>query len=1167
MKKKRAILFPFGDEMRLRIRKMKLTLLLVFLVIATFGNSFSQVTLSLHFNKANIQEVLGSIEKKTDYIFLYKDYILNGSPAITVDFQDAKFEEVLKTICEQSNIDYEVRDRQIILKEKANILMSPNQQQPQKKELTGTVKDTKGLPLPGASVVIKGTTIGIITDTDGNFRLSAPLDTKIIVISFIGMKTQEIQIGSKTNFNVTLEEQTVGLEEVVAVGYGSVKRKDLTGSVSSVSGSTLKDIPVTSVAQAMQGRMAGVQVTKTEGSPDAEIIIRVRGGGSLTQDNSPLYIVDGFPVNSISYIAPTDIASIDILKDASSTAIYGARGANGVVIITTKGGFEGKGRVSYNSYYGVKKITKTLDVLNPYEYVLWTRENMGAATTNSFGDFKDIDLYKQMKGTNWQDEIFGRTGTSMSHNIAISGGSRTSKYNISLTRNDEKEILLGSGYNRTNVTANISQKVNDWLTVDLNTLWSNNNLTGSVVSSGNASTGRVSSAIQFRPVDGLMSFVDSDITNPNNYEATSIYIRNPVELIKDDYRRAKSTIFNINGAATIKFSKNLNYRFSYGAQSGENTINIFYGPYTYQAIIDGAPQASITKTDDMSTRLSNTLTYTKMGFLPGHNLTAMAGQELVSFKYRSTINSARMFPQLIDASSAIDMMQLGSAQPITISVAPDNNISSFFGRLNYDYKGKYLISATVRADGSSKFAPGKHWGYFPSAGIGWRISDEKFMTSTKSWLTNLKMRASYGASGNNRISDNAWQKTFSIGTYPLCMGDGAPTPYLLASNILSNDKLKWETTVTRNIGVDFDSFKQRLRGSVEIYKNTTKDLLVRATIPSSTGYSYQWQNIGQTSNRGIEMMLEGVILEKHDIKLSASFNIAFNKNRIDNLGATKRWEEASGWGSSSGALNDYLIEEGGQTGLMYGYVTEGMYSFDDFNYANGAYTLKQGVASDKGIISATRFGPGSLKLKDQNGDFVVNEADRVVIGNANPKHTGGFNLTAQYKGLDFSAFFNWVYGNDIYNANKLFWTSKFQGFEYRNLLNIMNSDHRFSWVDKGTGNVVTDPTALTEMNKNATMWSPDFNLVKLHSWAIEDGSFLRLNTVTIGYSLPKDLLSKVKIEKFRVYVTAYNLWTWTNYSGYDPEVSTIRNTPLTPGVDWNSYPRSRTINVGLNVEF
>ena len=434
----------------------------------------------------------------------------------------------------------------------------------------------------------------------------------------------------------------------------------------------------------------------------------------------------------------------------------------------------------------------------------------------------------------------------------------------------------------------------------------------------------------------------------------------------------------------------------------------------------------------------------------------------------------------------------------------------------------------------------------------------------------LKLRLSYGASGNNRIPDNAWQKTFSVQTNRLVFNNsGIYEPWIGSSNTLSNDKLKWETTITKNLGFDFAAFDQRISGTLEFYLNRTRDLLINMKIPNSTGYTEQWQNTGKTSNRGVEFSIDGVIIRKKDFNFNASFNIGFNKNMIDNLGSAESWIASTNFqGVNYTGRDDYLIEAGRSVGIMYGYETDGMYSFDDFIYdpTTESYTLKEGIADDSetvSYISTVGFGPGALKLKDQNGDLIVNEEDKVVIGNANPKNTGGVNFLGQYKGLDLQIFFNWVYGNDIYNASKIVWTSSPGAIPYKNLL----AKNYFRNIDPNTGIKINDPAQLAELNIGADMWNPLHVNGVPQSLAIEDGSFLRLNSLTFGYSLPAILIRRMGIEKLRVYTTGYNLWTWTKYSGWDPEVDGIRSTPLTPGVDYGAYPRNISFNFGLNVEF
>ncbi len=1131
---------------------------------------------SVSFDGIPLNKAIEQVGERAGIDITYNSSVLPKDSKVNAAFTNQTIDRVLTDLLDPFGITYVVVENQVVLRKKPEILpvlnsiRAPEIQVPDDIRVSGIVTDENNEPLPGVSILVKGTQRGTTTGSDGKFALEIPNSGSVLIFSFVGYLTQEIQAVNRSNIAVVLQVDQKTLEEVVVVGYGTVNRRDLTGSVASVSGKDLKDIPVTSAAQAIAGRLPGVQVTKTEGSPDADIKIRIRGGGSITQDNSPLFLVDGFPVSNINDIAPTDILTIDVLKDASSTAIYGARGANGVVIITTKGGSEGKGKVSYNMFYGQKQITKYYDVLDPYEYAYWQYELINNATTYSglFGDFKDIDLYKELSGTNWQHQLFGQIGNSLSNNLSISGGNKVTKYNISLTRNDENEVMIGSGFGRTNLTIRTNNQINKWLSLDLNTRFSDMRLKGA----GTSSNARLAHAVQYRPTEGFSEFADNEIAE-DDYEIVSSITINPLKQTLDDYRRQKQITLNLNGAFNVRLPLNLSYRLEFGRQYSFRTSNRFYGIHTSNAINTGTqPLAGIDRRNEDSYRVANVLTYSKSDFLPGSHLNVMIGQELNYDKSDNIISSVKYLPKYIDAVSALSMMQLGMADPITTSDNAAVKLSSFFGRINYDFKGRYLFSTTFRADGSSKFAPGSQWGYFPSAAVAWRISDEVFMSGTKSFLDDLKLRLSLGAAGNNRIADNAWRKTLSVQTDRLFIegSEASPTPYLRPNNILSNPLLKWETTITRNLGLDFAAFKRRITGTVELYKNTTKDLLIQATVPSSTGYTSQFQNIGQTSNRGLEISLNAVLVETRDFSFSTTFNIGFNRNRIEKLGEAKSWEQSSGWAGGDGPTGDYLIKEGGRVGLMYGYAThpDRMYTFDDFTYENGVYTIKEGVPNNSQLIYTKWFRPGALKFVDQNGDGVVEATgDKVIIGDANPKHTGGINFVTQYKNLDLSLFFNWVYGNNIYNANKLNFTNYWGGRLYKNILAEMNSINRFTYINKETGLVVNDPAELAAMNKDATYWAASMSRAPLHSWVIEDGSFLRLNNLTLGYSLPQSLLSKFKISQLRVYASGFNLWVWTKYTGYDPEVDSIRSTALTPGVDYNAYPRSRSYNVGLNLTF
>jgi TonB-linked SusC/RagA family outer membrane protein len=488
-------------------------------------------------------------------------------------------------------------------------------------------------------------------------------------------------------------------------------------------------------------------------------------------------------------------------------------------------------------------------------------------------------------------------------------------------------------------------------------------------------------------------------------------------------------------------------------------------------------------------------------------------------------------------------------------------LTSFFGRANYNYKGRYILSGTFRADGSSKFAKGNRWGYFPSAAAAWRISDESFMQWTESWLNDMKIRFSYGTAGNNNIPSGLINQVFVSTNTEWINGTGN---FWAPSKTMANPDLKWETTYTRNIGIDYAFLKSRLTGSFEFYLNTTKDLLIAFPV-AGTGYDVQYRNMGETQNKGVEFSMNWIAFDKKDFGLNFNFNIGFNRNKIESLGMMKDFTAASGWASTDiGA--DYIIATGGSVGEMYGYKSAGRYEVSDFegyDAVNKVWTLKSGVADASGVVGTIR--PGSMKLRDLDGNGKIDVNDRTSIGNANPKHTGGFSVNTRYKGFDLSAVFNWSYGNDVYNANKIEFTSTSK-YQYRNMIDDMADGKRWTNVDTD-GNLVNDPTKLAEMNAKTTMWSPYTGRFIFSDWAVEDGSFLRLSTLTLGYNLPSLMLKKVKINSLRLYVTAYNVFCLTNYSGFDPEASTRRQTALTPGVDYSAYPKSRQVVFGVNLAF
>nr|WP_315417664.1 TonB-dependent receptor [uncultured Pedobacter sp.] len=1041
--------------------------------------------------------------------------------------------------------------------------------QAQNRQLTGTVKDKKdGQTLIGVSVALAGTKNGTSTDANGTFKISIPANGAVLTFTYIGYKTKNIAVTNETKLSVTLDEDANNLEEVtVNVGYGTVRKKDLTGAVGSVGADVIAAAPVSSALEAIQGRVAGINISSSEGSPDAQINVRVRGGGSITGDNSPLYIVDGFPVTSIADIAPQDIESIDVLKDASSTAIYGARGANGVILVTTKNSKDGKTNITYNVFGGTRKVAKKLDVLSASDYVHWQYERAlldGSITdyTQYFGNYQDIDLYNNIAENDWQDLSFGRTGTTFNQNLSITGGSDKTKYSLSHSFVSDKAIMQMSDFKRQNINFKLTHKLYSSLALDFGFRYADTKTNGGGTNEQNeksSADSRLKYAILYPPfpVPGLTASTETN-------DEFNLY--NPLVAISDNDQYAHRKAYNINGAATYEIIDNLKLRSEVGYDGLRNDQDRFYGTTTYYvknlADYPNLPTLNSMNSTRNSFRNTNTLNYSFNKILgQNHNLNVLLGQEFIKTEQNTLTTEVHGFPKTFGFEQTRVLTTQGKAAIIDNNFQPDDKLFSFFGRANYDYKGKYLLSATFRADGSSKFSAVNHWGYFPSVSAGWRISQEDFMKDTKSWLTDLKLRGSYGAAGNNNIP--AGQITQSFMNFNTTWINGFNN-YWAASKIMANPDLKWETTVTRNIGLDFSLFNSKVTGTIDAYLNKTKDLLILFPV-GGTGYDAQYRNLGQTQNKGLEFSVNWNAIKEKNFDLTVNANISFNRNKVISLGSVKNINGTSGWASTEVGV-DYLVEEGASIGRIYGYKSAGRYEVSDFtgyDATSGKWTLKPGIVDATSFVGTVR--PGTMKIEDISGDGKIDLSDRSIIGNTNPLNTGGFSLNSRIYNFDLGAYFNWSYGNDVYNANKIEYTSTSK-YASRNLISVMESGQRWTNL-KADGTISNDPAELTEMNANTTLWSPYTKTFVLSDWAVEDGSFLRLSTLTLGYTLPEKISSKLKMKKLRFYASAYNLWLWTNYSGFDPEVSTRRNTPLTPGVDYSAYPRSKSFVFGLNVNF
>jgi TonB-linked SusC/RagA family outer membrane protein len=1053
--------------------------------------------------------------------------------------------------------------------------------------VTGVVKSDNEV-LPGVTVLEKGTSNGTVTDSDGKFSI-AVAENAVLVFSFVGMKPLEVSVGNQSSLDVNLESDVTQLGEVVVIGYGTVERRDLTSSVSSINNKQIKDIPINNAAQALTGRLAGVQVTAAEGSPDANVQIRIRGGGSITQDNSPIYIVDGMQVeNALSVLSPQDIESIDVLKDAAATAIYGARGANGIVIITTKGGREQKLEVNFSAMVGFRQLANKLDVWKPYDFVNYQYERSRGNTTaqnnflNSYGAFEDMELYKGVPFVDWQEETFGRNAMMQTYNVGVTGGGKVTQYNVSLTSNREEGVMLESDFDRKLLNFRVDNNLGKLFKVGINGRYNYTQVNGAgTADAGSSSTNRLRNAVKYKPffaAGETADYYDPDYTIETS--ANSLSLVNPVLLSKQDYRHTKVNVGNINGYVSFKITDYLEFKSTIGYDQAINEVSIFNDTITSVARStgQGQPVAQINTQRRNTINNANVLTFSSSGlksvFGEKHNLNVMIGQEVYQTENDFDPRTSLYFPIGTTPDQAFASMGgLGTPQ-ITVPKKSTEKLLSFFGRVTYDYNDKYLFSLSYRADGSSKFAENNRWGYFPGFSAAWRISSEPFFAGLNSKVDHLKVRFSYGASGNNRIPDFQYISLFQPGGF-YSLGNDLMQGYI--PNALANSDLVWEGIISRNVGFDLGLFSSRIQLSLDYYNNSSVDLLLNRVIPPTSGYTSQIQNIGETSNKGIEIQLSGAPVKRNDFSWNVNFNISFNKNTIESLGPDlTSYLQPSGWAGGNQPA-DYIVKVGQSVGTIWGLVTDGFYTLDDFDYESttGVYTLKPGVASNQPITSVAPR-PGVIKFADQltvdsNGDGIpdaadglINDSDRRVIGNASPKYFGGINNQFTYKNFDLSIFLNFQYGNDVLNANKLEFTSGYTTSS--NLLSEMSG----RWTNvNAAGQVVTDPTELAAMNQNATVWSPltTASSFYVHSWGVEDASFLRINNITLGYTLPAGTLQKIKVKSLRLYATLNNLAVFTNYSGYDPEVNTRRTTPLTPGVDYSAYPRSRGYLFGLNVTF
>jgi TonB-linked SusC/RagA family outer membrane protein len=1060
------------------------------------------------------------------------------------------------------------------------LLMIPSLIMAQDSIVSGVVFDDTGNPLPGATVSIKGSDgIGSITDFDGNFSVNVPEGSDTLIFSYIGFLESQVNITGKSTVNVNLSPDVSELDEVVVVGYGTVLKRDLTGSVASVKVEDNIARQSVTIDQLLQGRAAGVQVTQNAANPNSGISVRIRGTNSLRGNNEPLYVVDGVIIssagegtqgtggfgntgqeqqNGLNGINPRDIESMQILKDASATAIYGSRGANGVVLITTKKGKKGKSDINvfYSSSY--RSLSKRIDVLDPMEYINYDNDvqewagntrNWELIDGTVFGYSGNVLQAEPASLNDWQDEIL-QVGKSTNFGASVSGGSEKGDYYISAGFNDQAGLVKNSGFKSGDIRINVNQKVTDNLTVEarFSAFFSESDFAEGGDLIGNKQS-FVRNILSFRPANP--SVID-DFTDPDLAQDDDDFNANPYTWI-DDYHD-ESVEDRLIGSLSVKYDfpiKGLSYEFKAGGNTRSKDRRRFYGVTTFQGAVNNG-MLVLNGLNQKSYQVNNFLRFNR-NFNKNHRVNATLG---VTYDVREVEKSVYIVTNFDSTQLTVRQPFLGSniTTPLAF-IAQDQKMFSLLGRFNYTFRDKYVLTSTFRRDGVSKFSEDNRYGFFPSFAFAWRAGSEDFIKDLD-LFSNLKLRAGWGQIGNHGIGSYATLSNFGSDPNVLYGTPGNGTTIPLILNNIANEQLTWETTEQINVGVDFGFLNGRISGTVDVYDKTTKDLLQVAPIPTSSGFSNISLNRGELENKGIEFGLDIAALESEDLNLSIGGNIAFNRTKIVNLGLPaadilidgKLEKRAFYQGQSisrgqhfSHPANAFI--DGEEAALFYGWKTDGIFQQDDQMY------LIDGVMSE----------PGDLKVVDSNDDGEVNTLDRTIIGNPNPDFVYGFNINASYKNLSLSMLFNGVEGNQIANgATPQLGTAMAEGGNFAR--NIMSDAYFNAWTPENPNTIY--PKVGYQKHINRRTMTDNF---------LEDGSYLRLNNVTLAYDVPVNELfggaTAFKPSKLSVYVTGQNLFTWTDYTGFDPEVTSFMWTGLIQGVDWHSPPNAKNILVGINMNF
>jgi len=1016
----------------------------------------------------------------------------------------------------------------------------------------GRVTDEKGDGLPGVSIIVKGKTSGTTTALDGTYAIDVPSPNDVLVFSFVGYITREMQVGNRSVIDVQMEVDAKSLEEVVVVGYGSVKKSDLTGSVSTLQVNDMIKAPVGNFADALAGRAAGVRVFANDGQPGGNVNIMIRGAGSLTQSTAPLYVVDDFPIENFnpSTLSPEDIESISILKDASSASVYGSRAANGVVLIKTKRGKVGKPDISLSTSIGFQGQPEKVKLMTPYEFLQYQMElnPTHSSTLSYFRDGLTLEDYKDVPGVDFQDLVF-RTGAVKIYNVSVRGGSETTKYSISGSAYDQDGVIINTGYSRYSGRLTLDQKlaknINLGGTVNYSRVKSFGQQINAAAGNSSPSTYVLFRTWVYRPIVPLNQDIDlieeeADESAVNN----SDFRVNPFIDLENQHQYTYVNTLDANVNLNVEIIKGLTFRSVGGIRHANTLREQFYNSKTSQ----GSPHnplnvngvnGQITNSYSYAFSNENTLTYKKS--FGNHNLTALGLFGVNGIKSMSNGYGGRLLP---NENLGINGLDQGVAYNPGSSSA-EASMVSYAGRLDYTYASKYLLTLTYRADASSKFQD--PWGYFPGLAVGWNLDKEEFFRRALPQFSTFKIRGSYGSTGNNRVSEYSRFPSLSQALSGYSFNNGTPIQSTYVSSV-GNMGLRWEKVNLTDLGLEIGAFNDRISLEVDVYNKLTTDLLLSAQLPTSTGFSSATKNIGKLRNQGLEVTLNTVNVEKGNFEWSSNFNIAFNRNTIVELTYGQQSILQNGRYESQFNKPLYVSEIGKPAGQMIGFIWEGNYQFEHFhNPAEGVYILKEDVPTNGAVRNTIQ--PGDIKYRDLNNDGIIDDNDLTIIGRGQPIHTGGFNNNFRYKNISLNMFFQWSYGNNIYNANRLALEGNSNG---RNLVNQFAS-----YVNRWSPENPTNENYRTRGQGPIGFYS---------SKQVEDGSYLRLKTLSVDYSLPRTWISKLYLKNLSLSVAAQNLWTLTKYSGLDPEVSVL-NAVLAPGFDFSAYPNVKTITFGVKANF